>query len=90
MVEVLPEHPETREAAAEARVLMVELGALPFLERLDAALARAPSSATPPDVTVLPASLAGVEVLGRRRAAGRTERVHGWHVHAVRMGAAAG
>ena len=49
MIEMLPDEAEAREVAEEARAIMVELGASPFLARLDAALAAAgqASGATP-------------------------------------------
>jgi len=39
MIELLPDEPEARLAAEEARDIMVELGATPFITRVDAALA---------------------------------------------------
>ena len=40
MIEMLPDEAEARDAADDARVVMEELGAVPFLARIDAALAR--------------------------------------------------
>ncbi len=44
------EHPDIGVIAAEARAIFERLGAKPYLERLDAALAapRTPGSASPP------------------------------------------
>ena len=39
MIEMLPGEAESLEAAADARVVMVELGATPFIARIDAAFA---------------------------------------------------
>ena len=47
MIEVLPGEAESLEAAADARDLMVELGAAPFLARIDAALAAGVPAAPP-------------------------------------------
>ena len=43
MIELLPNEAEALDAAQEARAIMVELGAAPFLARIDAALARSPA-----------------------------------------------
>lgn len=43
-----PDMPEVRAAAEEARAILAELGATPFVARLDAALARPADIALPP------------------------------------------
>lgn len=46
MATLMPDEPDTTEAVAEAREILGELGARPFLERLDALVSAAPTAAT--------------------------------------------
>ena len=48
MIESMPDEPAAQEAAREARAVSLELGAAPFLARIDAALARARSESASP------------------------------------------
>ncbi len=46
MIESLPDQPDAQEAATEARATMVELGAVPFITRIDAAIAASRTATT--------------------------------------------